>query len=767
MKKTFHIILGLVCISCIGYSQEIWPSGTTGVGGSYNLTFPPGPYTYPNNPPSSCGSGAPAASFYQRPGADYFRSAVASPKVVSGFSQLPQTNDWWTSAIWNYETTCNWVIAPYSFWMYPHPLQVAGTRYGMKISYEPSPTITPITYFYQSETHLYVGLQGMDVPASTGMKVKGYSDWAATFQWNDGTRNLEATSAHGSPYVYFNKNASSTFTLRYQVNPGTAFATINNSSVYAIGVNILGKYYGIFMPPGSSLSGYYGLNYNEANVPAEVPTANATRDAQNINTPVGHNYFSVAVLPDNSPATLAYYAQFAFAFISDTQVSWAYNQATSQLNSTFTVTTAPQGSSTETNTLMALYRHQWLNTSSPTTAYSYVSARGQMKVVQGNSFTTNITQYGLLNGLPNVGTHNKTTLYSYVDAVYNDNMNNVAYHMNHLASLYDVGVKVDRMVDLIHIADAVGHTAAKTKFLSYLKTALEYWLQSPVGKSNQMFWYDPLWKTLVAYPQAFESDRQLNDHHFHYGYIIKGAATIIQYESNNTWLTQWGPMVEQLIRDVANWDRTNTQYPFLRNFDPYAGHSWASGHANFPQGNNQESSSEALNFAAGVTLYGTNSGNSTLRDLGLFLYANEVAATQQYWFDINNATFPASYTKVSSGIVWGRSSEYQTWFGGDPEYVHAINYLPITGASFYLGWDSLYAAQNYAGMVANNGGIETVAAGWRDLFWMYQALFDPATAKSKFTANASTYIPQTGQSKPFTYLWISMLDSIGKPYNIT
>ena len=48
-----------------------------------------------------------------------------------------------------------------------------------------------------------------------------------------------------------------------------------------------------------------------------------------------------------------------------------------------------------------------------------------------------------------------------------------------------------------------------------------------------------------------------------------------------------GAMVETLIKDIANWDRNDSRFPFLRNFDPYEGHSWASGHAGFADGNNQ------------------------------------------------------------------------------------------------------------------------------------------------------------------------------------
>lgn len=75
-------------------------------------------------------------------------------------------------------------------------------------------------------------------------------------------------------------------------------------------------------------------------------------------------------------------------------------------------------------------------------------------------------------------------------------------------------------------------------------------------------------------------------------------------------------MIDLLIRDCANTDRTDTRFPWLRNFAPYAGHFWASGHAGFASGNNQESSSESMNFSSSLVLYGEATGNTEIRDLG-------------------------------------------------------------------------------------------------------------------------------------------------------
>src|SRR5262249_56965996 len=90
-------------------------------------------------------------------------------------------------------------------------------------------------------------------------------------------------------------------------------------------------------------------------------------------------------------------------------------------------------------------------------------------------------------------------------------------------------------------------------------------------------------------------------------------------------------------RAPANWDRADPRFPRLRTFDPYEGHSWAAGHAAFGAGNNQESSSEAMNFAAGLVLWGAATGDTTIRDLGIFLYATEASAIAQYWLDVDGA----------------------------------------------------------------------------------------------------------------------------------
>ncbi len=117
-----------------------------------------------------------------------------------------------------------------------------------------------------------------------------------------------------------------------------------------------------------------------------------------------------------------------------------------------------------------------------------------------------------------------------------------------------------------------------------------------------------------------------------------------------------------LIRDIACPDRDDRLFPFLRNFDPYAGHSWASGGANFADGNNQESSSEAMNAWTGLILWGEAVGDRAIRDLGVTLYTNEMAAINEYWFDVKGENRPTAYTPSVVTLVWGGKGVNETWF---------------------------------------------------------------------------------------------------------
>ena len=97
-----------------------------------------------------------------------------------------------------------------------------------------------------------------------------------------------------------------------------------------------------------------------------------------------------------------------------------------------------------------------------------------------------------------------------------------------------------------------------TALLTAIRTRLNDWFTASPGKTSRVFYYNSAWGTLLGYPASYGSDPELNDHHFHYGYFIAAAATLAKFDP--TWATssQYGGMVDLLIRDANNYDRADT-----------------------------------------------------------------------------------------------------------------------------------------------------------------------------------------------------------------
>jgi len=657
------------------------------------------------------------------------------PKVTATFQQPIQTNDWWTSLLWNHTQNQTFLWEMHSWRLYAHPLCMHALRYGMKVYYPTELSIinqfglSEGAYRYNMDIYDFLlGVTGLDLGTQYEVKVDSYSDWAVTAVWEDGNGDqLEATMAHGSPYIYCKKQGGDAL-VRPLFN-----RTITHDLGHILGFTTNGHHYGIFAPTGADWrDSIYTIDENEL---VSNPANSFTRTCFVSNLD-GKDYFSIALLPDSSLSTLLDYAQYAYAFIEDTEVSWVYEDSSAMLHSTFSVTTQPQ-EGTETHTLMALYRHQWLRTNEVNTSYTYTSARGEMKVREGNAFTTHIPHKGIIPYLPWHGTYDSLALYSYIE----DERQVTNVFSGPFDSYWD-GKRMSRQADLIQIADQVGHSAARDHLLTVLKTRVEDWLMADNGESNTgYFYYDSNWNTLIGFESSYGSDTRMNDHHFHYAYLIKAAATIAQFDTAWAAPNQWGGMVEWVIRDAANWERGHSHFPFLRTFDAYAGHSWANGHGNSFWGNDQESSSESMNLAASIFFWGLNTCNDTLQDLGLFLYLTEAEAIEQYWFDVDNAVFPNAFPYQAAIRIWGNGAERVSgnhWFEQEPEYILGINLLPLDGGSLYLARSPNWVERYYLEMESQNGGPADNL--WQDMMWMYESMYDAPSALSRYIV-ATTPIP--------------------------
>jgi len=633
------------------------------------------------------------------------------------FTGPMQTNDWWSSVAW----------VQYSDVMYPHPFSVKFTASGLEVDY-PHNVIYPQTYGEVdiATDHNAAMIVGANNFSPQDARVKRATDWGVDVEMKSGNGKITTTLLHGSPYIYFTYD-----NLKPKIAMKAA-AEVFKDDGNSLGLTINGRYYGFFAPAGAVWTGQ-GTGAFECTFPA------------------GRNYLTVAVLP--APEAFSFFKERAYAFVEDTKVSWKYDKASSKVTSTFTYTTnAKEGNNSDT--IMALYPHQWRfnNTISPT-AWTYNSSRGTMKVISGSSFQVTTTYQGILPWFPDTGGCEGTALYGMVNDVLNEGVGNPPKYS---ADTYWGGKYMGKLANLLPIAEQINHNAAVSEFKAIMKTALEDWLSFSNGETGNFFYHDSNWGTYIGYKASYGSDTELNDHHFHYGYWVYAAAQLALRDKN--WASTWAPQVEKLISDYANDDRSSELTPFLRNFDPYAGHSWASGHSKFFHGNNQESSSEAINSYAALILWGEATGRTALRDLGIYLYSTEVRAIQNYWFDLYGDVFNEQYPSIEASMIWGGKIVHTTWWTDDPIQVHGINCLPLCAHSLYLGYDREYPRKNYDAMMNEYALRGSSPQIWKDIMAMFLAFSNPDMALNVWNASMK---PEDGESTAHTYHFIHSLKALG------
>jgi len=651
-----------------------------------------------------------------------FAGQPVRPKVTAGFDGPPPTNDWWSSLIWQYDAGGK--TNPHSQPLFAHPLSLQAHAGGLGLSGPGTPEISGRAYFFPYREDLLVGVEGL---AAADTRVQSHGDWVVTARWESGTRGLTATFGHGLPFAYFQAQGGPALV---SLPPGAQVRAIDPASAQVI---VGRQSYGVFAPRGS----------------------NWVHDVQRLISDLrGRGYFSVAALPDDRPETFARFRRHAFVFVTGARVAWRYDAATAELRTTFTVDTDAREPG-ERAALLALYPHQWKHLGQSLGAPAYASPRGPLKLLAGNELEIRLPFAGVLPVLPRptAGAFDAGTLSSMLRAAARGEL--FPPGLDGTSGTYWTGKSLERVALLAWLAEQAGEGETRQRLVAALEQKLEDWFD---GAPPNRFHYDPTWRTLVGEPAEYRSGWELNDHHFHYGQYVFAAATVARFDPAWAALDRWGGLVDLLIKDCANPDREDHRFPFLRHFDPWAGHSWANGPALFAEGNNEESSSEDANFATAVILWGALTGRPALRDLGIFLHANLTAAVEQYWFDVDGENFPRGFDHPALGMVWGSGGKYDTWWDRNPIYVHGINFLPFTGGSLYLGRHPDYVRRNYQALVAANKGPPRL---WRDIVWMYLALADPQQALALLDQSPH-FEPEFGSSRPFVYQWLHALGSYGQ-----
>jgi len=329
---------------------------------------------------------------------------------------------------------------------------------------------------------------------------------------------------------------------------------------------------------------------------------------------------------------------------------------------------------------------------------------------------------------------------------------------------YWTGKGLAELAHLLEVAGVEGDAGMQERLLRQMEERMQDWFD---GEHANYFVHDREVGTFLGYPEEYKSATDLNDHHFHYGYWIMAAAHAALHDP--AWIApeHWGGLVSRIVADIATDERGRADFPFLRNFDVYEGHSWASGDAAFSEGNNQESSSEAVNAWAALVLLGEATGNPRLRDLGLFLFTSEIASIEEYWFDLGHGSLPPEFGRPFASMIFGGKASYNTWWTEEPRQILGINLLPITTASTYLGRDPQFVqrcvgaldaeVRAYSSRGASDG---TPADIWQDVIASYLALADPGAGFALWNPKGSV---ERGETRSHTLHWLWSLREMGPP----
>lgn len=525
----------------------------------------------------------------------------------------------------------------------------------------------------------------------TDSRAKFWSDWMVSFRMPENeNRHLEVTLGQGMPYVWVEfagvapkiafggtggkgsrgKNGARYFDL---AGKETALPVTGD----ALGITYEGRHFGLFAPDGTSFKGEEGAIQVEFSGKA--------------------TYLVVCPLP--SAKDIGLFHKHAFAIPRDTQLAWDYDRKAGTITTTWKVTTE-QLKGTEKRLLQGWLPHHWRENTAPLelSGPTYATIRGPMKCSIGDTFTLRYPYYGVVPNLPLPDAKSGFQTQRIKTAL-NEHF---ADEKSKFATDTYAGGK-----DLERFAQAA-FMAAQTKDPNYevivakVRGELANWLTYTPGEKDRYFAYYPRRKGLIGFNVSYGS-QHFTDHHFHNGYFVFTAGLLSQLQPD--FAKEYGEMARLVAKTYANYERADARFPYFRTFDLWRGHSFADGKG-FPEGNNQESTGEAINSWVGMILLGEALGDKELTAAGVMGYTFESRANVEYWFDPHGDVFPAAFPHNACGMIWCDRIVWGTWFTASPGWIYGIQWIPSGPYYSFYDRDLSFIKKTYADLLRELDSFE-------------------------------------------------------------
>jgi endo-1,3(4)-beta-glucanase len=369
----------------------------------------------------------------------------------------------------------------------------------------------------------------------------------------------------------------------------------------------------------------------------------------------------------------------------------------------------------------------------PKTLATYDSIYGSMKAYAGTSFKIKAPILTASNslGLTHLTSNHRQDL---IDRLKKDA---TSTEIDGKDSYY-LGKQLARAASLLDISEQLNQTEINDHLKMILRKAFSLYL------SPDSFYYDTLLKGVAAQSRSFGSE-DFNDHHFHYGYIIYAASILGRYDSD--FLAHYQKQINLLVADIASYSK-NQDFIVQRYYDPYSAHSWAAGLAPFADGNNQESSSEAINAWNGIAKWAQLIGNSDLESSAEWMLSNEAATATRAWRKVDTRS-PAlgNYTSPIVSLAFGGKRVYATFFSDEPHAKLGIQLLPMSPVMIGFATDDTSIDTSVRASIQDDNFNVTLG----DYILMYQALSDPQKAASSLDKQT---VIDDGNSRTYLKAWV-------------
>lgn len=317
---------------------------------------------------------------------------------------------------------------------------------------------------------------------------------------------------------------------------------------------------------------------------------------------------------------------------------------------------------------------------------------------------------------------------------------------------YFGGKYLSKLARLALIADELGEAATAATLRARLAPLVARWLD---GTNANPLVYDTTWGGVVttralANPSLDFGQGHYNDHHFHYGYHLYAVAALARADPGFAATHRAGLLA--MVRDIANPSAADPKFPRFRHMDLFRGHSWAAGLSEFADGQNQESTSEAVNAWHGLQLLGQAIGDARMRDLGRVLLALELDSARTYWqIPATSTIYQAPFAQNRCvGILFETRAFFGTFFAAGPQYVYGIQMLPYTAASEALITPS-WITSAWPTMQPVAAAASTPRE-WAGLLYMAHATIDPVAAWTEATSLTAW---DDGNSNTNTLWWVA------------